>query len=185
MLKLLVVRHGQTHFNTERRFQGAIDTELNAIGLQQARAVARQLQDYEIDVIVSSPLERALQTAEIVADTISLGIHVMEQFAERNVGVYEGLTPEEAHEKYPEWWEQSSTRQLHMAPPGAENILELGCRVMDGLNQMRERYEGKTVLLVTHGYVGRMIYGILNRVSDEQFHKYRLENGEIAEYILT
>ena len=190
MLKLLVVRHGQTHFNSERRYQGATDTELNTIGSQQARSVARQMLDYEVDVIVSSPLKRALQTAEVVAETIAREedsareIAVMEQFAERSVGVYEGLTPEEAHEKFPEWWEQNSTRQIHMAPPGAESILELGCRVMHGLNQIRERYAGKTVLLVTHGYVGRMIYGILNRVSDESFHQYRLENGEVAEYSL-
>ena len=147
--------------------------------------MARQLQDYEIDAIVSSPLKRAHQTAEIVAEGVACEIDVMAQFAERSVGVYEGLTPEEAHAKYPEWWEHNSTRQIHEAPPGAESILELGCRVMDGLNQIRERYDGKTVLLVTHGYVGRMIFGILNRVSDEVFHKYRLENGEVAEYSLT
>jgi probable phosphoglycerate mutase len=73
---------------------------------------------------------------------------------------------------------------MNQAPPGGETILEVGCRVLEGLDQLKQRHSNETVLLVAHAFVGRVIYGIINRVSDEQFHAYRLENGEIAEYHL-
>ncbi len=184
MLRLLVVRHGQTDFNAERRYQGATDVALNATGVRQAEALAQRLSTYEIDVIVASPLERALQTARIVARAVPCDIQVMKHFRERSVGVYEGLTPEEAQARYPELWEQAITRQLNQAPIGGETILEVGCRVLEGLGCLKQRHSNETVLLVTHAFVARMIYGIINRVSDEQFYGYRLENSEIAEYHL-
>ena len=88
MLRLLVVRHGQTDSNAERRYQGATDVALNATGVRQAEALAQRLRAYEIDVIVSSPLERALQTARIIARTLPGDVQVMRQFAERSMGVY-------------------------------------------------------------------------------------------------
>ncbi len=184
MLRLLVVRHGQTDFNAQRRYQGAIDIALNATGVRQAEALAQRLSANEIDAIISSPLERALQTARIIAQTLSCDVQVMEHFRERSVGVYEGLTSEEVKAKYPDLWGQRLTRQMNQTPPGGETILEVGCRVLKGLDLLKERYSGKTVLLVTHAFVARVIYGIINRVSDEQFYSYRLENGEIAEYHL-
>ena len=184
MLRLLVVRHGQTDFNAQRRYQGAIDVGLNAAGIRQAEALARRLQADKIDAIVSSPLERALQTARIIAQAVPRDVQVMEHFRERSVGVYEGLTSEEVKAKYPDLWGQHLTRQMNQAPPGGETMLEVGCRVLEGLGQLKQRHSNETVLLVAHAFVARVIYGIVNRVSDEQFYGYRLENGEIAEYHL-
>ena len=185
MSQLFVVRHGQTDWNAEYRYQGATDVVLNATGRQQANEVARRIhQHYTIDTVVSSPLKRAQETADIIATTLHSDVRIMEQFGERNVGVYEGLTPQEAQERYPDVWAQNVTRQLNTAPPGGETILEVGARVLDGLNHLQTHYQGKHVLLVAHGYIARMIYGIINRVSDEQFHNYRLKNGEVAMYRL-
>jgi probable phosphoglycerate mutase len=183
MKQLLIVRHGQTDWNAQGLYQGASDVELNHAGRRQALEIASRLGDrYAIDVIVSSPLRRAVETAEIIASVLSLNVHTMDQFAERNAGVYEGLTPAEAKTKYPEVWAQNITRQLHMAPPGGETILEVGARVLDGLRELRARFAGKHVLLVAHGYVARMLFGIIRQVPDEEFHGYRLENGEVTEY---
>ncbi len=184
MLRLLVVRHGQTDYNAQRRYQGAIDVALNATGVRQAEALAQRLPADEIDVIISSPLERALQTARIIAQSLPCDVQVMEHFRERSVGVYEGLTSEEVKAKYPDLWGQRLTRQMNQTPPGGETILEVGCRVEEGLGQLKERYPNKTVLLVAHAFIARVIYGIVNDVSDEQFYAYRLENGEVAEYHL-
>ncbi len=184
MLRLLVVRHGQTDFNAERRYQGAIDVALNATGVRQAEELVQRLPISEIDVIVSSPLKRALQTARIIAQTLPCDVHVMEHFRERSLGVYEGLTSEEVKAKYPDLWGRRLTRQMNQAPPGGETVFELGCRVLEGLGQLKQQHSNETVLLVAHAFVARMIYGLTNRVSDEQFYGYRLENGEIAEYHL-
>lgn len=185
MPHLFVVRHGQTDFNAERRYQGAIDVPLNATGVQQAEALAKQLQQHDIDVIVSSPLKRASDTARILAETLKCDIELMGQFAERSVGVYEGLTPREVQQRHPQLWAKIVTRQINDAPPGGETILEVGCRVLEGLNQLKKRYGDKKVLLVTHGYIARALYGIFNRVSDEQFYGYLPDNCEIAECSLT
>jgi broad specificity phosphatase PhoE len=184
MLRLLVVRHGQTDFNAQRRYQGAIDVALNATGIRQAEALAQRLRADAIDAIVSSPFKRALQTARVIARAVPRDVQVMEHFRERSVGVYEGLTSDEVKARYPDLWGQHLTRQMNQAPPGGETILEVGCRVLEGLDQLKQRHSNETVLLVAHAFVGRVIYGIINRVSDEQFHAYRLENGEIAEYHL-
>jgi len=184
MLRLLVVRHGQTDFNAERRYQGATDVALNATGVRQAEALAQRLRAVEIDVIVSSPFERALQTARIIAQTLPCDVQVMEHFRERSLGIYEGLTSEEVKAKYPDLWGQRLTRQMNQTPPGGETMLEVGCRVLEGLGRLRKWHSDETVVLVTHAFVARMIYGIISRVSDEQFYGYRLENGEIAEYHL-
>jgi 2,3-bisphosphoglycerate-dependent phosphoglycerate mutase len=181
MSQLFVLRHGQTDWNAESRYQGATDVVLNAIGRQQANEVAMWIRrNHTIDTVVSSPLNRAQETALIIATTLHRDVRMMEQFAERHVGVYEGLTPQEAQARYPDVWAQNITRQLNTAPPGGETILEVGARVRDGLNYLGTHYQGKNILLVAHGYIARMIYGIVNRVSDDQFHSYRLGNGEIA-----
>jgi probable phosphoglycerate mutase len=184
MLRLLVVRHGQTDFNAQRRYQGATDVALNAAGVRQAEALAQRLRADAIDAIVSSPLQRALQTARIIAQAVSRDVQVIEHFRERSVGVYEGLTSEEVHARYPDLWGQHVTRQMNQTPPGGETILEVGCRVLKGLDILKQGHSNETVLLVAHAFVARVIYGIINRVSDEQFYGYRLENGEIAEYHL-
>jgi probable phosphoglycerate mutase len=185
MLRLLVVRHGQTDFNAQQRYQGAIDIALNATGIHQAEALARRLRAEAIDAIVSSPLERALQTARIIAQAVPCDVQVMEHFRERGIGVYEGLTLEEVKARYSDLWGQRLTRQMNQAPPGGETILEVGARVLEGLGQLKQRHANETVLLVAHAFVARVIYGIISRVSDEQFYGYRLENGAIAEYCLS
>lgn len=184
MPHLFVVRHAQTDFNDERRYQGAIDVALNATGVQQAKALAKRLQTYQLDAIVSSPLKRALGTARILARTLRRDIEIAEEFRERSLGVYEGLTPEEVQEAYPELWAGSVTRQINDAPPREETILEVGYRVLEGLNQLKQRYGDKNVLLVTHGFIARVLHGVFNRISDEQFYSYGLDNCEVVEYYM-
>jgi probable phosphoglycerate mutase len=183
MKQLLVVRHGQTDWNAEGRYQGASDVVLNEVGRAQAREVANSIRErYSVDCVVASPLRRAFETAEIIAAVLGLAVHVTEQFRERDVGVYEGLLRSEARARYPDAWAENITRHLHTAPRGGESILEVGARVMDGLQKLRVAYPGQCVLLVAHGYVARMVFGIVNRVTDEAFHAYSLGTGEVAAY---
>src|SRR5215471_15907621 len=87
----LFLRHGQTDWNSQGRFQGHSDIPLNAIGLRQAQEAADLLQPLTIHRIVSSPLSRALRTAAIVAERIALPIHVDNQLSERSFGSFDGL----------------------------------------------------------------------------------------------
>ncbi|MBS4536667.1 histidine phosphatase family protein [Clostridium sp. D2Q-14] len=89
---LIVVRHGETQFNVEKRYTGSLNIELNSTGFKQAKNLAKELRKYDIDVIITSTLKRAKQTTEIINNELKLPIIEMKEFCERNVGVFEGLT---------------------------------------------------------------------------------------------
>lgn len=95
-MKLLVVRHGETAFNAEKRYLGALDPPLNAHGIAQAHSLRNALPP-TLDRLVCSPLLRARQTAEIVCKDRSLTLSIDAAFRERNVGVFEGLTQQVAN----------------------------------------------------------------------------------------
>lgn len=184
MTRLLVLRHGETDWNAEGRYQGSTDLELNDAGREQAREAAGRLSGAGVQAVASSPLKRARQTADIVAEILGLPVSVMGEFAERSVGVFEGLTPDEARVRHPDLWSQVITRQIHRGPPGGESILDVALRVHAGLRRIRETQAGRTVLLVAHGYVARAVYGILVRPADEEFFRWRAGNGVVAEFDL-
>ena len=99
MTKLLLVRHGETDWNRHGRWQGGSDTQLNDLGREQARALAEEL-DGEIDVLYSSDLARARETAEIVAAKLGLEVRLDPRLRERGFGSWEGLTTIEIEERF-------------------------------------------------------------------------------------
>lgn len=182
MRKLYVVRHGETDYNVQGRYSGVTDIELNENGIAQARITAEGLKQYPIDIIIASPLKRARMTAEIIQNCINKPIVIVDDFKERSVGVYEGLTREEVQNKYPELWNQNVLRQMECTLHEGESIRQTKDRVHKGLSYLIENYKDKNIVLVTHGFVSRVIYGYFNEVTEEEFHKYALKNCEIEEY---
>lgn len=148
---LLLLRHGETPLSVERRFSGLGDAELTANGLAQAAAAARRLsrEPYRIDVIVSSPLKRARQTAEAVAELTGLSVEVDEDLREADFGAWEGHTFTEIQREWPD----ELTAWLadpNVAPPGGESFAHAARRVERVRDRLIERYEGRTVLVVSH-----------------------------------
>lgn len=176
MGKLIIVRHGETDFNVEGRYTGRVDVSLNTKGLEQARITAAKLKDMSIDIIISSTLKRAKETAEIISKELQIPVIEMEELIEKYVGVYEGLTREEAKAKYPHMWEAN-------APEGAETLEEVKERVYKALSIIQWKYlHNKNVLLVTHGYVSKVINRYFDNTTDEEFAKYVLRNCDYHEY---
>ena len=182
-MKLLVVRHGETQFNAEGRYLGALDPELNAIGVAQAAALNAVL-PANPNAVICSPLRRARQTAEIVCRGRNIEPTVDEAFRERNVGVFEGLTLEEAKMRFPELWAQNVTRLWERAPDGGETIAEVASRVVEGLRQAYERHQGKVVVLVAHGFVAKVTRAVAG-VGFDDFFEWQLANGAVCELALT
>lgn len=182
-MKLLVVRHGETRFNAERRYLGALDPDLNAKGIAQAMELSSTL-PVCVDAIVCSPLQRARQTAEIICNERGQRPTVIDAFRERNVGVFEGLTQEEAQARFPKLWSQNVTRLWHGAPTGGETIDEVVMRVATGLDDLYESHAGKTVALVAHGFVAKVVRAIC-RVDFQDFFEWQLANGAVCELTLT
>ncbi|MEV5897208.1 bifunctional RNase H/acid phosphatase [Nonomuraea fuscirosea] len=148
---LILLRHGETELSVERRFSGRGDAELTAAGLAQASAAAERLsrEPYRLDVIVTSPLTRARQTAQEVAVRTGLDVDVCEDLREADFGAWEGHTFTEVQRRWPAelaaW-----LADPEVAPPGGESFATTARRVEAARERLAERYEGKTVLAVSH-----------------------------------
>jgi len=176
-LTLLMARHGQTDLNTDERWQGRLDEPLNAAGLAQAEQLAQSLPG-GIQGLVVSPMRRARQTAEPVVRARGLVPRFDADFRERDFGIFEGLTAEEAAQQFPELAARNVAYRWDEEPPGAEPTRAVVDRVAGGLARLREQHADQTVLLVTHGFVVRCLRYLIDGLSDDAFFEAdRVPNG--------
>ena len=181
---LYVTRHGETDYNAARRYCGRTDVPLNDTGIAQAHELAERLQGMKFDAVVSSPMLRARQTADIVCAALKIMYSVYEQFAERNMGVYEGLTPKEAQERFPELWDRQCTRKADDAPDGGETLNQACGRIDGGLDRLRQDYRGKSVLLICHGFAARAVRRYCLNLTFDEMASFFLGNCEVINYVL-
>ena len=173
-MKLYVVRHGQTDWNTEGRIQGRTDIVLNQTGIEQANEVRNKIDELEIDFIISSPLTRTKQTAEIINKNKSVEIKFDDRLKERNFGAFEGLIRKQL-DKYEDLFDYNLNKSIE----NGESIQDVFKRVHGFLEELNEKYEDKKILLVTHGGVSRAIDSYYtNNIEDDCI----LKNCEIKEY---
>ena len=182
MEKLHIVRHGEIDLNVEGRYAGSTDVELNKKGLLQAHSTANEVSKFNIDLIITSPLKRCTVMAGIIHQVIKAPIIVIDDFKERGVGVYEGLTREEAKNQYPKLWAKNITRIYNDAPTGGETIAAVVKRVQNGLKLIQKKYQGKIILIVTHAFIGKVIHKLLKNINEQQFFEYKLENAKVITY---
>jgi 2,3-bisphosphoglycerate-dependent phosphoglycerate mutase len=147
--QLALVRHGQTAWNAERRFQGHADVTLSEAGRAEARALAKRLRDEPVTALYSSPLRRALETAEIVASVVGVPVRSDERLREIDVGSWQGLTRDDVETRFPDGYR----RWLGGEPGwnGGEPYDELAARVLPALLDLAQRHEDGLVVAVTHG----------------------------------
>ncbi|MFQ2273008.1 histidine phosphatase family protein [Aeromonas hydrophila] len=181
-MQLVVMRHGQTPANAEERYQGAQDIGLSDTGVAQISAQARALAMAQAPFqrLLSSPLLRARQSAALVADELGLPVTLVPAFRERHVGVFEGLTQQEARERYPALWARNITRRWTEAPPGGESLDAVIARVGQELAQSGRQ---ERVLLVAHGVVAKVIRALTVAGFDD-FFEWQLANGAVLEVSL-
>jgi probable phosphoglycerate mutase len=151
---LLVVRHGQSTWNAERRWQGQADPPLSELGRWQAGEAVDKLG--RVDVIVSSPQRRALETAEILSDAVGVGpVLVVEDLRERHAGPWSGLTRLEIEATWPGWVDAGRR------PEGYELDEPLAARTVPALEALARAFAGATVLVISHGGVIRTVEAVL------------------------
>lgn len=149
----IVLRHGETVENTSGRWQGQMDGSLTLLGMAQAGAAGRRLTGYAIDVLIASDLGRTQHTARIIAEHSGHTIHPDARLRERHFGAFQGLTTAEMAERYPQEWARLQSHDPTYAPPGGESLQELCERSLACFGELADRYEGRTVLVITHGGV--------------------------------
>ena len=144
MIRLLLVRHGQTEGNVLGLYQGRTDVDLNEVGQEQARKLAQRLASEKIDGIYSSDLKRAMQTAEAVAAVRGMTVASSKELRELNVGDFEGKSPEEIEREYGPM--ENLWREGEWRAPGGETLGEFSARVGGFLARKSDGYPGNTVL---------------------------------------
>ena len=151
-MEIFVVRHGQTDYNVKHLFQGYSDIPLNDIGMEQAKETARKFENIRIDLILVSPLKRALQTAEYIKNVTKSQMIIEDRLIERCFGNMEG------HENRKDWNIQMMLDyDKNYKKENIEPIQEFFKRIYDFLEDITEKYADKTIVLVTHGAVSQPI----------------------------
>lgn len=158
MTELILIRHGETDWNRELRFQGQIDVPLNAIGHAQAERVAAQLAGESVQHLVCSDLLRARQTAMPAAQR--LGMLAVNELAlrEQNFGVVDGMRAPDIQTQFPQAWQGWSAFDADFAFDGGESTRIFHGRVMTVLRHLAQTRPGQRLLVVTHGGVLDMVY---------------------------
>jgi len=145
-----MARHGETDWNREWRFQGHADPPLNATGRAQAAELSASLASTDLAAVYSSPLRRALETAEVVAAAHGLEPVPVEGLREVDVGSWQGLTRDEVETRFPEQYVRWRERHGQVWEDG-ETYEQMGGRVVAALLELAARHDGDQVLVVTHG----------------------------------
>lgn len=180
MLRLMLVRHGETEWNAQRRYQGQSDVPLSALGRRQAERVAERLAGRKIDAVYASDLSRAWETAQIIVAGSGLRVIPEPRLRELKFGVLEGLTFDEAREQYPEMiaaWLDDFNRP----PEGAERIEAFIARIVSLLDELKRKHDEQIVLLVAHGGSLSEILRVVLGLSRNQRWYIEMENASLSE----
>ena len=157
VLRLFVLRHGETESSRDRRFTGGRDVALTSAGRRQAEAAAAVLATVGLQAVYTSPLDRTRTSAEIIATLCKVPVHVDARFAEMRFGEWEGCTFDEVATRTPDLYARWRSAPHDVTSPGGEPLGVVGARVADGIAALRSAHPDGTVALVTHAIVVRLI----------------------------
>lgn len=185
---ILLIRHGETAWNAERRLQGHLDIPLNPEGERQARLLAAALAREPLDVLVSSDLMRARQTAQAVASLRGMPLHTEPGLRERCYGGFEGLLYSEIEERYPREFAAWQARDVDAAlPPGAncaETFRHFYQRATGAILALGAAHPGKTIALVAHGGVLECAYRLARGLPLETPRDFKVFNASVNRFVL-
>ena len=177
MTRFLVLRHGETQWNLESRVQGHRDSPLTAAGLAQADALARRLATQRFDVLVSSDLGRALDTARRIAAATGHAVRPDARFRERSFGAAEGLTYGELDHQFPEVFSQVLETDADYVVPGGESRRQLFERVKGGFESLARDHEASSIAVVCHGGVLASLYRLIHGIPVSTPHRIPMANA--------
>ncbi|HSW19176.1 MAG TPA: histidine phosphatase family protein [Ramlibacter sp.] len=156
--ELILIRHGETEWNRQLRFQGQVDVALNDTGREQARRVAERLRARRVDALVSSDLLRAVQTADPSALARGLPLTVDSGLREQSFGAVDGLSVDEIQATQPQAWAGWLRFDADYRMPGGESARQFHARVTQALSLLARANAGRALAVVTHGGVLDMVW---------------------------
>ena len=182
MKKIIILRHGNTDYNDLNIFQGRIDININELGRAQILESINNFSDLEL--IISSPLKRAIQSAQILQEKLKTKIEIYNEFTERSMGIYEGVKKIEAKKMINREYQLNALGNIYFQPLDGESINQVFQRVIIGLQKINSIRQNN-ILIVTHGTVAMVINWLLSRKDPTDFSSFCLKNGKHITYNLS
>ena len=155
--EIILIRHGETEWNSQQRMQGHSNSDLSSVGQAQIQALGQWMKNAPFDLIYSSDSLRAKQTAEAITQFSGHELKIDLRLREKNLGVFEGLTSEEARERHPEVFRLFKTAGSKYVIDEGESTQQLQDRALEIVDEIRIKHPEERVLLVTHGGFIRVV----------------------------
>ena len=180
-MDIILARHGETAWNAEEVFRGRIDVELNETGIRQAQLLAGYLSDVKIDAVLSSPLKRALKTAETVAGYHELEVEIAPGLIDLDFGEWQGLPHLEVKEKYNELYQEWVHNPGRVVLPGGESLDDVKKRAAGVVDKVVSGYVN-AVVLVSHRVVNKVLICALLGLDNSHFWNIRQDTCGITTF---
>ena len=182
--EITIVRHGETMWNVEQRIQGQHNSKLTENGTLQAELVGKALVKREFDVLISSDLERAAETAGIINKQLSLPLTYNANLRERSFGILEGKTLSEIKKQYPHEYTSYKSREPKFVIPEGESIEQLFVRVTSAIEEIARKYQNEKVLIVSHGLVLEMMMYKTFSIALDKPRNFSINNSSISSFYI-
>jgi alpha-ribazole phosphatase len=179
MMRLILVRHGQTEWNAGGRYQGQSNVALSDTGRKQARFLAERFPVRQLDAIYTSDLDRAKETAECVGKRLGLTVCPEKAFRELSFGDWEGLTYQEISSRWPEEAEKLFTAPDELVIPHGETFRDLQKRALDKIYSLYEKHIDQTVAVFAHGAINKTILAGLMHIPLHYLWSLRQDNTAV------
>ncbi|MCM8796698.1 MAG: histidine phosphatase family protein [Candidatus Omnitrophica bacterium] len=178
-MKITLIRHGQTLWNKEEIFRGRSDIPLDDVGIKQAKAITKRLSFFDIKAVYSSPLKRALETAQIIAKRFNLKVKVDDDLIDFDFGEWQGLSLKEVQKKFPETYQQW-LEEPHLANiPNGENLDNVRSRVTKVLDKIIKEQQDD-VAVVSHRVINKLLILTALSLNNSYFWQIKQDVGAIS-----
>jgi alpha-ribazole phosphatase/probable phosphoglycerate mutase len=169
------MRHGEVANGGEKRYNGHIDVDITATGVEQMQRLAGMLADKGITAVYSSDLIRSLKGAEIISARIGVGYTPLRELRERSVGIWEGLTADEVKQRYPEEYRAWRADLLNYRPPAGECLIDVKDRILPVFKRLVATHPGQEIGMLLHGGVNRVI--LADALGMDMMNLFRLDQA--------
>ena len=182
MVELILTRHGETDWNASEVFRGRADVGLNDAGVQQAELLAEYLSHEKIDFVYSSPLKRAVQTAEAVAGRQGIEVSVVPNLTDFDFGEWQGLSVKDVEDRYPELYRDWLDTPEQVRMPGGESLHDVTARAMPFVEDAVMRCGEGRLVLVSHRVVSKVLICALLGLENSHFWNIRLDTCGVTRF---
>ncbi|MBI5664159.1 MAG: histidine phosphatase family protein [Nitrospirae bacterium] len=183
-MNLLMIRHGEIPSNVNKVYAGRSPESLTRSGVLQAIQASEKLKGYKIDALYSSPIQRALETAQIIAEKVGVDLRVDGSFRELEMGPWEGMSEDDVARLYPNEWSVWSHKPAELKLPGRETLDELLARVLAGIRNLYQDDPANNTVIVTHVAIIRVLLLWHERMSLNLYKTIHVPNAKVFEIVL-